>query len=275
MVRVLNNMDKDLVLNYLDKNNIETSFIIGNVLTFGLENDKTKGMCGDYYGYFEGGELKGILPFYNIGNCTPHYESVKAINEFSEIMASKDFYTLMGMEYIIEPFYIILNEVKALRFYSETSYYTNNAFKPYYLDGVEFISGDKLPSEIASRFILKAFEDNFDSIRNRKELSQAYTKRSIEKDYLFLVKNGEIKAQASIQTYTNRINQVGGVFTLNSERGKGYCKAVVSELCRRIISSGRTPTLMVGKNNTPAIRAYKALGFTHYDDYLIINFETA
>lgn len=275
MVRVLDNIDKNIVLNYLDKNNIEAAFLIQNVLTYGLENDNTKENCGDYYGYFESDKLKGILPFYNHGGCFPHYESIKAINEFSEIIINKNIDTLIGMKYIVEPFYVILNEIKELQFYSETSYYTNNNFKPYLLEGVKFVSGDELPSEMSSSFIMKAFQEGFRTIKNRNEMSQICTGRYIDKDFIFLLKNGEIKAQANIQTYTDKINQVGGVFTLSSERGKGYGKAVVSEICRRIIKQGRIPTLMVRKNNTPAVRAYKALGFTHYDDFLVISYKSA
>lgn len=275
MVRVLENIDKNIVLNYLDKNNIEAAFLIQNVLTYGIENDTTKENCGDYYGYFESGKLKGILPFYNHGGCFPHYESIKAINEFSEIIINKNIDTLIGMKYIVEPFYLILNEIKELQFYSEASYYTNNNFRPYLLEGVKFVSGDELPSEMSSSFIMKAFQEGFSTIKNRNEMSQMCTGRSIDKDFIFLLKNGEIKAQANIQTYTDKTNQVGGVFTLSSERGKGYGKAVVSEICRRITKQGRIPTLMVRKNNTPALRAYKALGFTHYDDFLVISYKSA
>ena len=80
-------------------------------------------------------------------------------------------------------------------------------------------------------------------------------------------------AQAGIQTYTPKINQIGSVYTPEEERGKGYAKAIVSEICKRIIERGKMPTLMVNKDNTPAVRAYNALGFEHYDDYLIVKLD--
>lgn len=96
---------------------------------------------------------------------------------------------------------------------------------------------------------------------------------SVEEDYVFLIKDDKIVAQANIQTTTDEINQIGGVYTSEEERGKGYCKAVVSEICKRITARGKIPTLMVVKKNTPAVKAYSVLGFKHYDDYLIIEFE--
>ena len=84
--------------------------------------------------------------------------------------------------------------------------------------------------------------------------------------------DNKLVAQACIQTFTDNSNQIGAVYSLEEERGKGYAKAAVSELCERIIGRGKLPTLIVSKQNPPALNAYKALGFEHYSDYLIIKF---
>lgn len=47
-----------------------------------------------------------------------------------------------------------------------------------------------------------------------------------------------------------------------------------TEICRRIIAKGKLPTLSVKKHNIPAVRAYTALGFENYDDYLIVTLNT-
>jgi hypothetical protein len=267
-------MDKDIVLNYLYRNNIETSFLTENVLAFGLNNDKTKKRCGCYYGYFEGSQLKGILPFYNHGGCIPHYESTNAIKEFAQIMASGKLDTLMGVQYIIEPLFMLMNEIKKLEFYAQTSYYINTNFKPFILDGIEFAKGSELPLKMTSKFIKASLEDSFSTIKKPNLLTQLFTEDSIDEDFIFLLKNGEIKAQANIHTRTDKINQIGAVYTLNSERRQGYGKAIVSEVCKRIITLGKIPTLLVRNNNTAAIRTYKSLGFTLYDNYLFANFSS-
>ena len=84
------------------------------------------------------------------------------------------------------------------------------------------------------------------------------------------MKDGKFVSHAKIQAYTNTIGQVGAVYTEEEERGKGYGKAVVSEICRRIIARNKIPTLIVRKNNVPAVKAYTALGFEKFDDYLLI-----
>jgi uncharacterized protein len=273
MLKLLNNTDREIVMEYLKRNHIETTFIIGNVLNFGLENDKNIRRCADYYGYFEDTKLKGILPFYNLGSCIPHYESMDAVPTFAEIMKERKFNYLLGMEHIVRPLYEAIKEYKELENFSEEAYYKNDNFKPFTLDGIEIIDGKLLPLDDVEIFIKEAYKDVFRSVKTKDEIEKMFRERSIDEDFLFLLRDGKIKAQANIQTYTSKINQVGGVFTLRDERGKGYCKAIVSELCRRIIQRGKTPTLMVRKNNTPAVRAYEALGFRYYCDYLLISYK--
>lgn len=273
MLRLLNNLDKPMVLKYLDKHHIECTFLIGNVISFSLENDVNLRRGADYYGYFEANALKGIVGFYNLGSCIPHYEVPEAISYFADLLKSKVFDTLLGMEKIIKPLYDEIKDSKQLDEYSEDSYYINDNFTPFVLKDVEFVDDKSFPIADVTKFIIHAFKDGFGTVKTPEEIPKMFNERTLEEDFIFLVKAGEIKAQANVQTYTNNINQIGGVFTLRGERGKGYCKATVSEICRRIVARGKTPTLMVRKNNTPAVKAYQSLGFRHYDDYLIISFK--
>jgi RimJ/RimL family protein N-acetyltransferase len=273
MLKVLNNTDKPLVLSYLENHHLEVTFLIGNVISFGLENNKNIRRCADYFGYFEENILKGILAFYNLGSCIPHYEDKNAIKEFAELMKKTKFEVLLGMEHIIKPLFEEIKAAKEVDEYSEDSYYVNNNFTPYIIDGLTFLDAKDAPIEKATEFIKKAYADGFKSAKTSEEIVQMLKERNEEEDFILLFKDGELKAQANVQTYTNSINQVGGVFTLSEERGNGYCKATVSEVCRRILERGKTPTLMVRKNNIPAVKAYQALGFKHYDDFLIISFK--
>ena len=66
MIQLLKQENKEIVLEYLEKYHIETTFLIGNVDCFGLDNNAEMRCCGDYYGYFEDDILRGVLPFYNL-----------------------------------------------------------------------------------------------------------------------------------------------------------------------------------------------------------------
>lgn len=271
-IQLLDNSHKEIVNNYLSKHEVETTFIIGNVKAFGLENDKNIRRGADYYGYFEDDSLVGILPFYNLGSCIPHYSSKSAIPFFADIMRERNFEFLLGMESIVKPLYEEIKASKTTLEYSEDSYFVNKNFSPFNLEGIAFVdaSAEKEPH---IEFIQRANLEGFGNKRSREDVINTLVNKPQEEDFIFIEVEGKLRAQANVQTTTASINQVGGVFTSLEERGNGYCKAAVSEICRRILSRGKTPTLMVTKNNTPAVKAYTSLGFTHYDDYLIIKLE--
>ena len=136
MIRLLTQSDKEIVMNYIGRNEIETSFLYANVIEFGIDNNPEMRRCGDYYGFFDGEELRGILPFYNLGSCIPHYESVEAVPFFAEIMRKRDFKFLLGMRKDVMPLYEEIKNHKKIAEYSESSYFINKNFKPEELIGI-------------------------------------------------------------------------------------------------------------------------------------------
>jgi ribosomal protein S18 acetylase RimI-like enzyme len=261
-----------MVLEYLARNEIETSFLYANVVEFGLDNDPDIRRCGDYYGYFEGEALKGILPLYNLGSCIPHYEADVAIPLFADIMKESRFEFLLGMQRLIMPLYEEVKNHKETEAFNESSYFVNKDFKAFTLEGVKFHNANGTFSEETADFILQSRVKGFNQNVTIEEVRTTLVQRGEEEAYLVMERDGKMVAAANIQTYTPQIGQIGAVYTAEEERGKGNAKAIVSEMCRRIIAKGKVPTLTVKKNNTPALRAYTALGFKHYDDYLIIRF---
>lgn len=270
MIRLLTQYDKQIILEYLERNEIETSFLHANIIQFGVENRSDIRRCGDYYGFFSEGELKGILPFYNLGSCIPHYEADDAVPLFAELMKEKKFEFLLGMHKVIKPLYEEIKDYKIIQEYDESAYFINKSFKPFILDEVSFIDARRVISDEVVDFVRNARARGFNNITSKEDIEKSLVERGEEEDFIIAQKEGRMVAQACVQTYTPQINQIGSVYTIEEERGKGYCKAVVSEICRKIIAKGKVPTLSVKKNNVPAVKAYTALGFEHYDDYLII-----
>lgn len=271
MTRLLKNADKQRILDYLARNEIETSFLYANIIEFGVENRLDMRRCADYYGFFKGRTLKGILPFYNLGSCIPHYETDAAVPAFIRLMKEREFEFLLGMQKVVKPLYESIRVHKEIKSYDECSYFINRNLRPFSVDGVNFVNADGASGEEVVEFIVDARAKGFNQpAATREDVKKSLTQRGEEEEFLIAVKDGKIVAQACVQTYTSKINQIGSVYTAEEERGKGYCKAIVSEICKRIIAKGKTPTLSVKKKNIPAVRAYTALGFEPYDDYLII-----
>jgi predicted GNAT family acetyltransferase len=63
--------------------------------------------------------------------------------------------------------------------------------------------------------------------------------------------------------------EVATVCTHPDYRGRNYGKAVVSAVAKEMAAEGLTPFLGVISTNTPAIRLYERLGFTHRMDFYI------
>jgi ribosomal protein S18 acetylase RimI-like enzyme len=258
------------MFDYLQRNEKEADFLLGSVLQFGVTNRRNILRCGDYFGYFEGDALKGIIVFNNLGSCVPHYESVEAILYFSRLMIMRRFSMLLGTDRLIRPLFEAISRYKSMREYEECSYCINSDLKPFKLQGIEFIDVSKDNDISILDFVRKAYLKGFGAERTIEDTRLLLSQRHEDEEFIILSKDDKLIAQACIQTFTDSINQIGAVYTLEEERSKGYAKAVVSELCERIVQRGKRPTLVVNKYNTPALNAYNALGFEHNEDYLII-----
>lgn len=273
MIRILKNEDKQMMLEYIKKYSVETTFLYGNVINFPIENDKSIRRCADYYGYFENDELKGIIPFYNLGSCIPHYESKNAISEFVELLKERNFKFLIGMKKIVQPLYELIVPFKKEKEYKDSSYFMLKNFKPYKLSNanIEFLNADANNIDML-KFMNSARNIGFGDNITLEERKKSLLQRGNEEEVIILSADGKMAATACVQTSTDTLNQIGGVVTIPEERGKGYCKAVVSKMCEIIINRGKQATLMVVNSNTPAVKAYKSLGFEYYDDYVFIEY---
>ncbi|MDD2235336.1 MAG: GNAT family N-acetyltransferase [Desulfitobacteriaceae bacterium] len=274
MIRLLKQSDKQIILKYLNENGIETIFLYQNILKYGVENKMNIDQCADYFGFFDEGLLKGILPFYNNGSCIPHYMVLDAVTLFIELMKERNLKSLTGMGKVIRPLHEKLKPYKNINDYRENYYFINRSFKPFILDEINFFNANAASSNKVIDFILgDAIIDEANRFTEREKIRNSLAKRKTEEEYIFAEKDGRLLSQACILLCTPQYNHISGVYTAETERGKGYAKAVVSELCRRITARGKIPTLSVRKGNTPAVKAYTTLGFAPYDDHLIIKYE--
>jgi len=148
MIRRLDNRDRELCMAYIRSHEHETTFLHGNVLDIGLENDPSVRRCADYFGWFEtdpstGCEtLHGILPFYNLGSCIPHWDSNAAVEPFLALMRERPFEVLLGMRHVVEPFVQGLEGTRAIRERDDSWYMVNR--DPRCGAGEGILQGDRL-----------------------------------------------------------------------------------------------------------------------------------
>ncbi len=72
---------------------------------------------------------------------------------------------------------------------------------------------------------------------------------------------GAIASAGGVQVATERIVQLGGIWTRDDHRREGLARAVVAELVRRIEAGGRMVALHVRLDNRAAVELYGGLGF--------------
>ena len=54
--------------------------------------------------------------------------------------------------------------------------------------------------------------------------------------------------------------EIGAIATIPEQRGKGFCKALISEMASRILDSGKSATLTTERTNLPMRAAAAAIG---------------
>lgn len=273
MLRLLTGGDIAAVRSYLERNYLESVVLDGNITRYGLDNNRIDRRCGDYYGYFQAGLLQGIVAFYNLGSVIPHFESPGAVPAFGEILRQRRFEVLAGMKRVVEPLNLVLRGYKRVLDYEDSDFLLNRENKlPAALAPLELAHAGEIERPAALRFVVEAYRQGFRRRFNYELAAKLIAERGPEEDFIFLLEDGAPKAQAMIQVTTNRVSQIGGVYTSASSRQQGFCKILVAELCRRIQKAGKIPVLTVRKDNSPAGKAYQAIGFAHYDDYLVIKY---
>lgn len=270
--RLLRNRDMNIVMNYLERRHVESTFIIDSIEKYGFENNMLLKKNGDYYGYFYEENLMGIFSFNNMGSFTCYYDDDRVLNKVALLKAVKKYKPkfMIGMEKIIRPLWKRLEKIFKWYEYDECYYMLLNKhkFKNFPCDK-EIINAKNYEFSKSIDFLIeveKAFNRKPKTIN---ELKNSVYERIGEEEYLYLLDNGEIVSQAVIKTTTSRINQIEGVYTLPRYRGNGYAKALVSILCNNIIERGKIPALIVSKTNDSAIQAYRDIGFEYYDDYVV------
>ena len=270
MLRLLNESDWDAMLDYIQRHELETTFFYSNIQAYGVENRFDIGRSGDYIGHFADGCLTGIIAFYNMGSCVPHYENEATMDVFIWMMKQRQFKYLLGTARIIRPLLDKLHIEKDIESVIEGGYYINHNFVDFYIDDTEFIDATEVDEDTATAFIVEAYSRGFNQNKTKEEALRMVRESTDSEAVVFMRKQGAIVAQGCIHAVTDCLGQIGSVYTEPTVRGLGYGKAICAELCRRVIAMDKTPTFMLKNDSSPVASAYRALGFEKYDDYYII-----
>jgi len=98
-------------------------------------------------------------------------------------------------------------------------------------------------------------------------------RQTLRRQIVFLAeREGRPVAKAGTNARGFGVDQIGGVFTVQEERGRGIAARVMRVLLDRIFEDKPAASLFVKKHNAPAVALYRRLGFRTLEDYRISYF---
>lgn len=115
---------------------------------------------------------------------------------------------------------------------------------------------------------LFSFYEKSETMKAKSIESLQYT---IEHNRLFyLKKTGKLASAVLTHCENNTAALIGGVYTPQKLRGKGYAHHCMQTLMLSLEEDGVVPCLFYEKNNTAAKRLYQKLGFQPHGEWVVI-----
>jgi RimJ/RimL family protein N-acetyltransferase len=101
----------------------------------------------------------------------------------------------------------------------------------------------------------------------------ANLRRTLRRQIVFLAElDGRLVSKAGTNARGFDADQIGGVFTVEGERGRGLARRVMHALLERIFQEKSQASLFVKKLNPAAVALYRRLGFRELEDFRISYF---
>ena len=276
MKRLLTNRDMGMLTAYLLKDETANTFLLGNLLYYGVEPDRNIFRCGDYWGYFDGDELVGVVAFFNNSQCMVYYTRPEVLRPMCLQIADNPIRLVLGSEQCVRPMAQLLRAVPGRMVIHHQLLLVHQGEMPHMtFDGNLLFQDARMfaGNRAVQDFIIRCMKDGFGYRISRGTARRLLQEKTEHEPYLLLKAGGKLVAQAHIQTRTPGFGQIGGVCTLPEERRRGYARVVVCammDIIRR--DGGRRACLVVNDDNASARSLYDSLGFREAKRLTLIDF---
>ena len=275
MIRLLGEEDREPALGFLDRDHECNLIMIYDIDHFGLENQGHP-FQGDYYGAFSGAGFCGIAALYNFGSLFIYYPYPGSAPELVEHMVAlerKPSYVI-GHTAWAGPVIDGLREQGLQPTGAEEQEYmilTRDSFRPRFGPETRFAEPRDLQRLIE---LNRAFQlEYFGGLTEAEEELGRMAELRMERAGIAVAEaDGHIVSKAESMVRTSRAALIGGVYTVPEYRGKGLSFACMSLLCEEIRKSIGKACLNVAKENAPAQRVYRGIGFERSCDYRMAHF---
>jgi uncharacterized protein len=130
------------------------------------------------------------------------------------------------------------------------------------------------PADAAAIFPLQKAYEQEEVLLDPSHFSEALCMRSLlqglRDEILFVLEiGGQLAAKAGTNARGYTVDQIGGVYTVPAQRGKGLARAAMAGLLKEVFREKAGASLFVKKKNMPAVALYHGLGFQPVTDYAI------
>jgi len=235
-----------------------------------LSNAKYEKKSGDFYGYIENEELLGVFVFSNNNilhlsfiddSVLKKVDLLRAIKFYSPVIikGKKD-----NLEKIIKLFEKSILDIKVNDFH------------------IMKYNGDKIETDcLTDKIDIECINNSFDFLidvekafdRNPKLLNDIRTKnlkKYNSNEYFAFTDENKIIAQGMLENKGENNIVIGGIYTDENFRKRGYARKIVKKLVKEVINNNKIPILLVKKDNKKAINLYNDIGFEIMSDFRIL-----
>ena len=110
----------------------------------------------------------------------------------------------------------------------------------------------------------------FEELDSSKRLSNKEKKRIRPNEHFLIKMDKKIVSICNLHATSENYAQLGGVLTLPEYRNHRLATKCVSMFCKKYFEKGfNTIILFTSKENIPAIKVYKKIGFKNAENFII------
>jgi hypothetical protein len=273
--RLLERRDIGRLTAYLMREETANTFMLGNLLYYGVEDDRRYFRCGDYWGYFAGGDLVGAVAFYNNSQCMVYFTDDSVAGTMAAQILDSPVRLVLGSDRCMRRLApLVRTRPGRIAAHSQLFMEQGGSPLPWESYGYEFEDARGLSNSRAVQdFIVRCMKDGFGFNITRGTAKRLLKEKTQYEPYLLMKTAGRYVAQAHVQARTPGYCQIGGVCTLPEDRRQGYAKAVVMKLSGMIpADGGRRACLVVNEDNGAARQLYDSLGFRETGRLMLVDF---
>jgi uncharacterized protein len=251
MIRKLEEIDNEIVIDFLKDEAALNLFIIGDIEAFGYDSD-----FQELWGFFgENHDLSAILlRFHN--SFIPYAKTgTVPVKEFAEIIKSyEDKVFLSGKSDLVEKF----ENIAGLELGKKQVTYFAECNTDEYLGHTDYEIKTANPQDVDRIIELRSGIEEFYPNPNAREIILQSLKTGTGRTY-YIEQEGQMVASASTAAENSMSAMIVGVCTHNDYRRRGLATAVMQKLFKEVMNEGKLLCLFY--DNPEAGRIYKRLGF--------------